>query len=463
MKSRPFSLGGELWLVVLANLVLTGGAGAAAAALHLPAWSVLLASLAVGIPAAAWSLSLAWAPVYKTLQAVTDGVRTLQENDFGVRLAVTRHDELGELVVLFNRMAEVLRLERSEIYQRELLFDALLQGAPMAILLLSERDRVVYANLAAKKFLGDGRRLQGRAFDEVLSGCDPAIRAGLASLEDGLFTVEARPGDAQGDEIFRVFRRAFQINMQQHRLVLIERMTPELNRQEVEVWKKVIRVMSHELNNSLAPVSSLIHSARTVASRPEPGPKLEEILAAAEERVRHLNTFLAGYARFARLPRPAKEAVPWAPFLEGVRRAMPFRILGELPRSPGHFDPAQLEQVLLNLLKNANEAGSPQEEIVLQVSASDDVEAALSDSTAAALPSRAFAIHVLDRGRGMDDEALEKALLPFYSSKQSGSGLGLPLCREILEAHGGRLAIQRRSGGGLAVTCLLPAPGARLH
>jgi two-component system, NtrC family, nitrogen regulation sensor histidine kinase NtrY len=114
---------------------------------------------------------------------------------------------------------------------------------------------------------------------------------------------------------------------------------------------------------------------------------------------------------------------------------------GRPPEEPGHFDPAQMQQVLLNLLKNAYEAGSAEDEVKVSVHRTVD---------------GASPVRVLDRGRGMDDEVMKRALLPFYSSKPAGTGLGLPLCQEIVEGHGGRLRVQARPGGGLVVTCTLP-------
>lgn len=436
-----WSLAGKLFLLIGLDLLVVAAAAAGAAALGFPPWTIFLAAVALGAPVAAWSLHRFWSPVRRTLQAVTDGVRSFQEDDFSVRLAADRRDELGELVELYNRMGDAMRLERNEIYQRELMLDTLLQGAPMGILLLNELDRVVFANVAARGLIGGAGRLAGRDLTEVTASCPEPMRRALFAEQDTLFTVPA--GEEEQEETYRVVRRRFQLNTQDLRLVVLERITPELRRQEVEIWKKVIRVMNHELNNSLAPVSSLLHSARHVAGRQDQAHRLDEILEAAEERVRHLSSFLEGYARFARLPQPRKEPVAWPQFLDGVQRIFPFRLAGPAPAGRGWFDPGQVQQVLINLLKNAAEAGSPPQEVLVAVERSPD-DGAL--------------VHVLDRGKGMDDETMRKALLPFYSSKESGSGLGLPLCTEILSAHGGSLRLQRRPGGGMVVTCLLP-PG----
>ncbi len=431
-----FSLAGKLAFLFWANILLVGIAAAVAAGSGFPGWSVLLVCLLVGWPAAVWSLSRFWAPVRSTLEAVTDGVRSFHENDFGLRVAEARTDELGELVSLYNRMADALKLERNEIYQRELLLDTVLQGAPMAILLVGPTGRITYANVAARR-LFDSARLTGRALAEVLRD-RPEIQS---AVESGKGALVSWPSAGDGEETFRVLSRWFVLNTQRNRLVILERITPELRRQEVEVWKKAIRVMSHELNNSLAPVSSLVHSARRLAGRPGTSGRLDEVFGSVEERVRHHSDFLEGYARFARLPVPRKQIVEWKAFLEMIQPLFPFRCdLEGAPRT-GSFDPAQMQQVLINLLKNASESGSPAEEIAVLLEGA---------------PDGATILHVLDRGRGMDAEAMRRALLPFYSSKPGGAGLGLPLCNEILSAHGGRLAIRARGGGGTVVTCLLP-------
>jgi nitrogen fixation/metabolism regulation signal transduction histidine kinase len=431
-------------MIVGADLLLVCALAATLSAAGLPGSTVFAVSFLAGGALTAWLLSLFWRPVRSTLQAVTDGVRSFQENDFGLRLAATGQGELRDLVDLYNRVGDALRSERSEIYQRELLLDTLLQGAPMAIFLVNELDRIVYANPSARQLVGSARRLPGRGLDEVLAAVPEPMRQALTSGQDALFTWTSAESGAQ-EETYRVVQRKFLLNTQAQRLIVVERITPELRRQEVQVWKKVIRIMSHELNNSVAPISSLFHSARVAAARPEQSHRLDDIFRSIEERVGHLRNFLDGYARFAKLPPPRKELVSWAGFLEEVRAFYPFQLDDPVPDGFGFFDASQIQQVLINLLKNATESGSPPEDVSVSLETSSEAGAILK---------------VLDRGKGMDDETMRNALVPFYSSKRDGSGLGLPLCTEILSAHGGTLSLERRSGGGTVVTCTLPAaPG----
>ncbi len=177
---------------------------------------------------------------------------------------------------------------------------------------------------------------------------------------------------------------------------------------------------------------------------PEHAERLGSALDVIEERAVHLKEFLEGYARFARLPPPVPREVDWGPFLAELRQVVPFVFEGEegeTPSAKGRFDPGQMQQALINLLKNAQESGGPPEEVRLAVEV---------------LGEGGIRFRVLDRGAGLSDDGLRRALLPFYTSKPGGSGLGLPLCREIVEAHGGRLRIERREGGGTAVVCWVP-------
>ena len=130
----------------------------------------------------------------------------------------------------------------------------------------------------------------------------------------------------------------------------------------------------------------------------------------------------------------------WEGFMAGLAGVVRYRVEGPLPSRPGWFDPAQLEQVLINLIKNAHESGSPPDFVTVTVTE----------------PPSGQRIVVADRGAGMSDTVPASALLPFYSTKRTGTGLGLPLCREVAEAHGGRLSPGNRDGGGLEVIIWLP-------
>ncbi|MEO7495810.1 MAG: HAMP domain-containing sensor histidine kinase, partial [Massilia sp.] len=322
---------------------------------------------------------------------------------------------------------------------RELLLDTMVQNTPVAMVLAADSAAgrsVVYANLAARQLLGDGRKLEGHALGELLAHTSPALVEAIGRGGDGLFTA----GEGEDEEVYHLARRNFCLNGRSHELLLLRQLTAELRRQEVQTWKKVIRVISHELNNSLAPLTSLAHSGAELVRRGQTA-RLPQILETIEERTRHLETFILGYARFAKLPTPRLETCALAPFVERLASQVGFTLVTELSQETLCCDPAQLAQALLNLLKNAHESGSPPAEVALHIRRAQGV----------------LRIEVLDRGQGMSDDVLTNALVPFYSTKRSGTGLGLALAREIAEAHGGRITLSNRAGSGLAVALLLPA------
>jgi len=282
----------------------------------------------------------------------------------------------------------------------------------------------------------------------VLETMPVELRDAIERGGDSLFAVRG-PGDVDDEaddddeQVYHLSRRSFHLNGRPHDLLLIRLLTAELRRQEVQTWKKVIRVISHELNNSLAPIASLAHSGGELVRRGKTE-RLEEVFATIEDRSRHLEGFIRGYARFAKLPQPQLQNVQWKQFLAGLQLQIPFR-MADIPEDlQGRVDIAQLGQALLNLLKNAHEACSEAEP------PNDDVELRLTR-----LPQW-LRIEVLDRGKGMNEAVLQNALMPFYSTKRNGTGLGLALTREIVEAHGGRVSLQNRREGGLCVAIFLP-------
>jgi nitrogen fixation/metabolism regulation signal transduction histidine kinase len=398
-------------------------------------WLAGALALLLVIPLTLYLVHRALAPMLAMFRALAGTVTSYRDGDFAFGLRWPRNDELRDLVEAHNALGATLRDQRLNLVQRELLLDTMVQNTPVAMLLSDPGGHLVYANLAARKLLNDGRRMEGSRLDDVLGNGPEALREAVSRGGDGLFAVPA----ADGEEVYHLARRGFRLNGRRHELFLLRHLTVELRRQEVLTWKRVIRVISHELNNSLAPIASLAHSGAELVRRGQ-HERLQDIFATVEERARHLESFIRGYARFAKLPTPRPEVVGWADFVERLRRQIEFAVDGPLPDVPGRFDPGQLEQALLNLLRNAHESGSPAGEVRLRVRRRADT----------------VAIEVADRGKGMSEGVLANALLPFYSDKRGGTGLGLALVREITEAHGGRVALHNRDGGGMAVTLALP-------
>lgn len=398
-------------------------------------WAATILSAALTIPLTLLLLRRFMHPINRILSSLNDGFQNFLDNDFSVSLAKTRNDELGELVGVYNRVGEILRTERLNLYQRELLLDTVIQTTPLSLVLTDNTDAIIYSNSAAKQLLHQGKAINGIAFQKLLSQQpDPFLRS-VNSGQSGLFTVT----DKEQIETYHLTQSQFLLNGRQHRLFLFKTLTKEINRQEVATWKKVIRLISHELNNSLAPITSLAHSGKTLCER-QGEEKLSSIFSTMGERARYLQTFIEGYAKFARLPKPQIQRIESYSFFSDLTQISNFELSCSLDSPPIFADPAQLQQVLINLIKNAHEASESDNPVQVSVTFLNDC----------------FEIKVKDRGKGMSEKNLANALLPFYSTKAEGTGLGLPLCREIIEAHGGKIMIVNRNGGGLKVTIVLP-------
>lgn len=367
--------------------------------------------------------------------ALDVGLQNFKDGEFSSLLAYKGDDELGRLCELYNLTADQLRQEKQWIYQRELMLDKVLQSSPDVLFLVNDQGVVVFSNWSAREFFNKATRLEGFSLSSLLDSLPETVRETLETGKEGLFSI----ADSEAEnEIWHSATGNFLLNNQQHRLFILKQMTRELSRQEAMVWKKVIRIISHELNNSLGPISSMLHSGQLVAGQLDE-PRLGRVFSTIQERINHLNQFVQDYGKFAKLPAPSYSEINWSNLIEQLQQHWQFEV-DVAANVILHADPIQLEQLLINLLKNAHESESSVEEVHLKVYLQKDT----------------VVIEVSDRGKGMSENVMASALIPFYSTKASGSGLGLALCREITDAHNGYIGLMNRESGGLCVRVSLP-------
>ncbi|CAM3708689.1 MULTISPECIES: sensor histidine kinase [Pseudoalteromonas] len=370
------------------------------------------------------------------MHSLETGLLNLKDGELTTQLAYNNNDELGRLCQLYNQSAKQLRQEKQWIYQRELMLDKVLQSSPQAVLLKNDKGFIVYSNYSARDLFNAKTALEGSQFEQLLTNAHPQLSQALQRGSDGLFTLEAENQEAQA---WHLSTGKLLLNNQYHYLYVFKQLTRELSRQEVEVWKKVIRIISHELNNSLGPMSSMLHSGQLLSENLNE-PRLKRVFETISERIKHLNEFVQGYGKFAKLPTPQVITLDWPVLLEQLQRQWQFIL--EINKDVTTLaDPTQIEQLLINLLKNAHESGS----------APEQVSVCISQDT------KGTHISVSDQGKGMSEQVMANALIPFYSTKVTGSGLGLALCREIVEAHHGQISLHNRNSGGLNVHVILPS------
>jgi two-component system, NtrC family, nitrogen regulation sensor histidine kinase NtrY len=428
---------------------------------------IVLLSAAAALPAAAtalgvlwfgdysskvrWTLTvfvvLAWLAftqamrerVVRPLQTVSNLLAAMREEDFSIRARGARpEDALGEVLVEVNALAETLREQRLGALEATALLSRVMAEIEVAVFAFDDAGLVALVNRFGERLLGQPEpRLRGRS----------AMELGLAAfLEPGAPRIlEATlPGGAGRWEIRQ---SAFRLGGAPHRLLVLADVSRPLREEERQAWQRLIRVLGHELNNSLAPIQSIAGSLQTLAAAENPPADwradLRQGLAVIASRSAALSRFTTAYTRLARLPPPRPEPVALEPLVRRVAELETRLTVGLLP-GPALVisgDADQLEQLLINVVRNA-------------------VDAALETGGGVALGWKRGAgvveIWVADDGPGLPNTS--NLFVPFFTTKPGGSGIGLVLCRQIAEAHGGTFVLENRHGHtGCIARLRLPA------
>ncbi len=423
--------------------------GAALPALVLAGWLLARSDLQ---PRTQWTLGtvvvvagLAFAAsareaVTRPLQTLSNLLAALSEEDFSFRARVGRKDDaLGQALVEVNALAQTLREQRLGALEATALLRKVMEEIDVAVFAFDAASELQLMNRAGERLLG--------APSERLIGLG-AEAAGLAPFLTGepTRTSEASFPGAAGR--FDVRRTSFRQHGKPRQLVVLADVSRALRDEERQAWQRLIRVIGHELNNSLAPIRSVAGSLETLLLR-EPRPQdwegdMRRGLSVIAARAESLRRFMEAYAQLARLPAPVRRKVELAPL---VRRVAGIETRVEVVVTDGpaltiDADPDQLEQLLINLVKNAAEA-------VAGLPGGVRLSWWLVEK-----PSPAIEIRVDDDGPGLPPTA--NLFVPFFTTKPGGSGIGLVLCRQIAEAHGGTLVLSNRPAGGCSATLRLP-------
>ncbi|CAM5220129.1 sensor histidine kinase [Alishewanella longhuensis] len=326
-------------------------------------------------------LLLTWQlrPLQREIAALNLHAQNLQDGSFNTSANQQQIKVLAPLAAQLQQMTAELRLQRSSLYQRELLLDTLVQANPGALILTNAAGRVLMTNPSARQLLNHGKDFNGSDL-QLYTQALPELAEAIQHNQAGLVRLAGKQA-----AVWHLAISQFQLHNQQHHLYLLKPLSRELAREELNAWKTLLRVISHELNNTLAPLSSLAYSGQVLAGRQQQA-ELSAIFNTISERCQALNQFLQDYIRFAKLPAPTLGPVNWPQLINQLQDQYEFELVGELPKRIWHADQSQLSQLLLNLLKNAHETGCSPEQITLSFSESPKLLQLYLQDRAAALP-----------------------------------------------------------------------------
>ncbi len=367
--------------------------------------------------------------IMKPLRLLETGMLLLREQDFSSRLYRVGQTDADGIVDVFNRMMEQLKTERLHVREQNQLFDLIFRSSPMGILILDLDKRVSTVNPSGERLLGVSLdSIQGK----TLSECSFDLCESLESLAEN----EVRTVRLTDSNIFRCSCLSFLNGGFRHTFYLIELLTEEVSQAERKAYEKVIRMIAHEVNNTVAGVTSTLDTIEASLEEMPESEEVCEVVQACIERCYNMGRFITNFADVVKIPEPLlvhsdlNEVVRAdGLFMENMCREHRIALSVSLSEKPvwADVDVVLFQQVLMNIFKNAVESIGEGGAIYIRTSAD-------------AQPT----LEVADTGKGIDKETASKLFSPFFSTKPNGQGIGLMLVRDVLQKH--RCTFSLRTG-----------------